>query len=200
MFVREELQQLMPCAHGGRLHEIAEQKGLKEKDILDFSVNVNPYLPIDPKAIVLDALTRITEYPDNSYDHFRESAARFTGVSKKNIVPGNGSTEIIRLFAEMAITKGDIVAVPCPTFGEYEQQCRLFGAHMRYVKYGDLLKWASTGILTAVKRSSSVTRIIPMASSYRKNKSSESPVTAGKKASPLSWMRRSSTWQIQGRA
>ena len=140
MFVREELQQLMPCAHGGRLHEIAEQKGLKEKDILDFSVNVNPYLPIDPKAIVIDALTRITEYPDNRYDHFRESAARFTGVSKKNIVPGNGSTEIIRLFAEMAITKGDIVAVPCPTFGEYEQQCRLFGAHMRYVKFTDLLQ------------------------------------------------------------
>lgn len=129
----------MPCAHGGRLHEIAEQKGLKEKDIFDFSVNVNPYLPIDPKEIVVDALTRVTEYPDNRYDHFRESAARFTGVRKENIVPGNGSTEIIRLFAEAAITRGDIVAVPCPTFGEYEQQCRLFGANMRYVKFTDLL-------------------------------------------------------------
>lgn len=140
MFVREELQQLMPCAHGGRLHEIAEQKGLKEKDLLDFSVNVNPYLPLDPKEIVCDALARVADYPDNRYDQFRESAARFTGVSKENIVPGNGSTEIIRLFAETAIARGDIVAIPCPTFGEYEQQCRLFGAHMRYVTFTDLLK------------------------------------------------------------
>ncbi|CAJ37700.1 threonine-phosphate decarboxylase CobD [Methanocella arvoryzae] len=139
MFVRKELQQLMPCAHGGRLREIAEQKGLKEKEILDFSVNVNPYLPLDPKEIVSDALSRVAEYPDNRYNQFRESAARFTGVKKENIVPGNGSTEIIRLFAEAAITKGDIIAVPCPTFGEYEQQCRLFGAHMRYVKFSYLL-------------------------------------------------------------
>lgn len=139
MFVKEELQQLMPCAHGGRLHEIAGQKGLNEKDALDFSVNVNPYLPLDPQAIVVGALARIKDYPDNRYDHFRESAARFCGVRAENIVPGNGSTEIIRLFAEASVSKGDIIAIPCPTFGEYEQQCRIFGANMRYVKFSDLL-------------------------------------------------------------
>lgn len=140
MFIKEELQQMMPCAHGGRLREIAEQRGIKENDLLDFSVNLNPYMPLDSKAVVIDALSRVAEYPDNRYDHFRASAAAFTGVKKENIVPGNGSTEIIRLFAECAIAKNDIIAIPCPTFGEYEQQCRLFGANMRYIRFADILK------------------------------------------------------------
>jgi len=139
VFVREELKRLMPCAHGGRLREIARQKGLDWRGLLDYSVNVNPYLAVDPRDIVLEAMSRITEYPDNGYEEFRESAARFCGARKDNIVPGNGSTEIIRLFAEVSIEKGDIISVMCPTFGEYEQQCRLFGACMRYVKYSDIL-------------------------------------------------------------
>ncbi|HMK46362.1 MAG TPA: threonine-phosphate decarboxylase [Methanocella sp.] len=139
MFIREELKELTYCTHGGRLREIAKRKGLDEKELLDYSVNVNPYMAIDPSGILMEAMSRITEYPDNGYEEFRGSAARFCGAHKDNIVPGNGSTEIIRLFAEMAIEKGDIITVPSPTFGEYEQQCRLFGARIRHVKYSDIL-------------------------------------------------------------
>lgn len=140
MFIRKELLQLAPCAHGGRLHEIAERKGLKEADLLDYSVNLNPYLPIDSRDAIVKACDGIAAYPDNRYETFRASAARFCGARPEQIVPGNGSSEIIRLFAEVALAQGDIVAIPGPTFGEYEQQCRLFGAGVRYVKMSDIIK------------------------------------------------------------
>lgn len=140
MFIRKDLLQLAPCAHGGRLHEIAEQKGLNEAGLLDFSVNLNPYLPLSGRKAILKACERIAEYPDNRYEAFRASAARFCGARPENIVPGNGSSEIIRLFAEAAVSSGDVVAIPSPTFGEYEQQCRLFGGRIRYVRMADLLK------------------------------------------------------------
>jgi threonine-phosphate decarboxylase len=53
-----------------------------------------------------------------------------------NIVPGNGSSEIIRLFAETTLAEGDLVIIPFPTFGEYENQSRLFGASIHRTKLG----------------------------------------------------------------
>lgn len=139
MRFRKELSDIAPCAHGGKAFEIAGRLGVKEGALLDFSVNLNPYMPLDAGDVLRQARESVFSYPDNHYQRFRESAARFTGVHSNNVIPGNGSTEIIRLIAECAIDRGDIVAIPCPTFGEYEQQCRLFGAAIRYVRFGDII-------------------------------------------------------------
>lgn len=140
MKFRKELRDIASCAHGGKAREIACRLGVDESSLLDFSVNLNPYMPVSAEEAVRKAYDTIFSYPDNRYDRFRESAARFVGVNAENIIPGNGSTEVIRLIAESAIERGDIVAIPCPTFGEYEQQCRLFGANIRYLRYADLYK------------------------------------------------------------
>lgn len=144
MRFRKELSDIAPCAHGGKVYEIAGRLGVKEEALLDFSVNLNPYMPLDAGVVLRQAHDSVFSYPDNHYQRFRESAARFTGAHADNIIPGNGSTEIIRLIAECAIDRGDsgagdIVAIPCPTFGEYEQQCRLFGAAIRYVRFSDII-------------------------------------------------------------
>ena len=137
--LRKELTDIAPCAHGGKAFEIAGRLGVKEEALLDFSVNLNPYMPLEAGDALRSAFSSVYSYPDNYYSRFRESAARFTGVRPENIIPGNGSTEIIRLIAECAIDKGDIAAIPCPTFGEYEQQCRLFGAAIRYIRFSDIV-------------------------------------------------------------
>jgi threonine-phosphate decarboxylase len=137
--VRKELEDIYSCEHGGRLSEVAGRLGVEEASLIDFSVNLNPYVPDDAREAVRRAYGTVYEYPDNRYGRFRESAARFAGVHGDNIIPGNGSMEIIRLVAEAVVEKGDIVAIPCPTFGEYEQQCRLFGAGIRYMRTSDLV-------------------------------------------------------------
>ncbi|ATZ61380.2 MAG: aminotransferase class I/II-fold pyridoxal phosphate-dependent enzyme [Methanosarcinales archaeon Met12] len=123
--IREEALNLKRCVHGGNSTD----------DIIDFSASINPLAPPDATDIVLAAYKRIGHYPDDRYTAFREAAANFVGVSANNIIPGNGSTEIIRLFAETVIERGDWVTIPCPTFGEYEFQSRLFGARPRFIEY-----------------------------------------------------------------
>jgi threonine-phosphate decarboxylase len=138
--VRKELEDIALCAHGGKLSETAGRLGVDEASLIDFSVNLNPYMPDDAREAARRAYGTVYAYPDNRYGRFRESAARFAGSHADNIIPGNGSMEIIRLVAESIVEKGDIVAIPCPTFGEYEQQCRLFGAGIRYIRYDDIVR------------------------------------------------------------
>ena len=43
------------------------------------------------------------------------------------VVVGNGSTELIRLIAQLALQPDDAVLIVAPTFGEYEVATRLAG-------------------------------------------------------------------------
>ncbi|AKB50533.1 L-threonine 3-O-phosphate decarboxylase [Methanosarcina barkeri str. Wiesmoor] len=140
--LRKHLLDLKPCRHGGLVQETSETYGIPESEIIDFSANFNPLgNPFEhPESglnfdeILNTGFKKLTEYPDNRYPEFREAAAKFVGlgVGPKNIIPGNGSTEIIRLVVECVVEKGDTVLLPWPTFGEYEMQCRIMGAELQY--------------------------------------------------------------------
>ncbi|MDM7935147.1 MAG: threonine-phosphate decarboxylase CobD [Methanothrix sp.] len=122
------------CRHGGRVHEAASILGAVP---LDFSANINPlgFPPLD--GLISEEIDQICHYPDNTYLRFRQAAARFVNVIPENIVPGNGSSELIRLFAETALEDGDLALVPFPTFGEYENQSLLAGARVRRIRIGE---------------------------------------------------------------
>ncbi|MCE8424159.1 MAG: aminotransferase class I/II-fold pyridoxal phosphate-dependent enzyme [Candidatus Methanoperedens sp.] len=139
--------ELTPCFHGARVAESAERCGKKTIDeLIDFSVNLNPLGPPGLRKKFLEAFRSITNYPDNRYLDFRKAAADSLGIFPDNIIPGNGSSELIRLFAETLIEPGDEVVIPHPTFGEYEFQCRLFGAEIKTVAYEDIVNLESDGI------------------------------------------------------
>jgi threonine-phosphate decarboxylase len=148
--LRKHLLDLKPCRHGGLVQETSETYGIPESEILDFSANFNPLgNPFEhPESglnfdeILNAGFKKLTEYPDNRYPEFREAAAKFVGhgVSPKNIIPGNGSTEIIRLVVECVVEKGDTVLLPWPTFGEYEMQCRIMGAELQYPSQDEVEK------------------------------------------------------------
>ncbi|WP_370575444.1 aminotransferase class I/II-fold pyridoxal phosphate-dependent enzyme, partial [Methanomethylovorans sp.] len=126
------------------MRKTSQQYGIPESQLLDASASLNPYgtpfdhpyTGLDMDSILRTALNRMEQYPDNRYTEFRNAAASFIGkgMTAENIIPGNGSSEIIRLVAETVIEKGDIVLIPSPTFSEYEQQCSIFGAEIRYIK------------------------------------------------------------------
>ncbi len=136
--VKKTAIELTPCIHGARLSESAEVSGKSIDELLDFSVNLNPLGPPGLKKILANTYKSINDYPDNRYPDFKKAAAEYLDVSPENIVPGNGSSELIRLFAETVIEPGDKVIIPSPTFGEYEFQCRLFGAKVKYIDYSDI--------------------------------------------------------------
>lgn len=137
--IRKSAIELTPCIHGARLSESAEMLGKRPDELLDFSVNLNPLGPPKLEKLLAKAAKDIGNYPDNRYPDFRKAAADYLKVAPENIIPGNGSSELIRLFAETVIERGDKVMIPSPTFSEYEFQCRFFGARIEYAGYLNIL-------------------------------------------------------------
>jgi len=133
---RENIKHLKPCHHGGEVWEAEKKTGLAREKIMDFSSNINP-LGFSQKAgdTIKDNLEQIQVYPDSASTALREAiAASFGGIDLNNVVVGNGSTELIYLFAESFLEKGDVAIIPAPTFGEYENAVRKAGGEPRHIK------------------------------------------------------------------
>ena len=122
---KEEIRRLKPCIHGGEVWDIAAEMGRKVGDFIDFSSSVNPLGPSKKAlAAVRKGLKQLTYYPDSNSTALREVIARRYDLDKRNVIVGNGSTELIYLFAEVFLKPGEIALIPSPSFGEYESAVR----------------------------------------------------------------------------
>ncbi len=133
---RKEMRSLKPCVHGGEVWEVMERNDLRMEEILDFSANINPLgPPLSALESIKRNLWRIPYYPDSDSTALREAIAKYLGdINKDNVVVGNGSTELIHLFAEVFIERGDIALIPAPTFGEYENAVRKMGGTTKHIR------------------------------------------------------------------
>ena len=126
----------IPASHGGKY-------GTKNSNanVIDFSSNVNP-LGCHPgvKRYLKKQLDLISEYPDPNSTNLRANLAWFTGVPKKQIVVGNGATEIIYNFCKTFLNKKTHVLIPIPTFSEYEVSAKLCEAKISFFKTMNLTK------------------------------------------------------------
>ena len=117
--------------HGSDLEKIEKIYGIRKEDITSFSANVNP-LGISPKlretlAAHVDA---ITTYPDREYSSLRSCIAEYVGADMKNILVGNGSTELIALIIQIERPKKAMILGP--TYSEYEREVKLGGGTTIY--------------------------------------------------------------------
>ena len=123
-------QSHIPASHGGKY-------GTKNPNpqVIDFSSNVNP-LGCHPgvKRYLKKQLDLISEYPDPNSSDLRANLAWFTGVRKKQIVVGNGATEIIYNFTKALLNENTKVLIPIPTFSEYEKASKLSGCKIMFHK------------------------------------------------------------------
>ena len=133
--IKDNVKNLKPCVHGAEVLGAAEESGLLPQDILDFSSSVNP---LGPSEKALDAakaaFSQIAAYPDSNSNELRQVIASHYGINKGHIVVGNGSTELMYLFAEVFLKEGDKVVMPAPTFGEYESAVRKTGIIPKFAK------------------------------------------------------------------
>ncbi|MCW4044370.1 MAG: threonine-phosphate decarboxylase CobD [Candidatus Bathyarchaeota archaeon] len=134
--IREKNKNLKPCIHGGAVWEAASMAGFRREEILDFSSSVNPLGP-SPNALeaMRGSFGQIASYPDSNSTQLRKVIANhFKGISGDNVIVGNGSTELIYLFAETFMERGDLALVPAPTFSEYERAVRKAEGRLKFVK------------------------------------------------------------------
>ena len=133
---KHNIKNLTPCIHGGEVLDAAGKSGLPQEEILDFSASVNPLGP-SKKALeaAKNSFSQIPAYPDSNSNVLRQAIAEhFGGLSKDNIIVGNGSTELMYLFAEVFMKKGDFALIPAPTFGEYESAIDKTGETSKFAK------------------------------------------------------------------
>ncbi|MFQ6080544.1 MAG: threonine-phosphate decarboxylase CobD [Candidatus Bathyarchaeia archaeon] len=133
---RSEIKDLEPCIHGGDIWKGAKKYGLHCENILDFSANVNP---LGPPRKAMEAIKnnfwQVPFYPDSDSITLREAISHhIEEVNVENVIAGNGSTELIYLFSEVFIEKGEESLIPAPTFGEYENAVRKVGGKPRHIK------------------------------------------------------------------
>ena len=115
--------------HGGLNPQELFRLGLDPAEVIDFSVNSNPFRP-SPAVLAAVRALDISTYPDRNCYRLRESLAEWNQVGIDNILAGNGSAELIWIIARALLKVGDAVVVAAPTFGEYQRAVTALGAHV----------------------------------------------------------------------
>jgi threonine-phosphate decarboxylase len=119
--VRKDIQFIGDTVHGGQAWKL--------KNVEDFSHNLNPSgPPNDLYKIVFDAISGTDHYPDDNSTELKKILADHFKVGVENIIVGAGSSDLIRMFPNTFIEKGEKALIMRPSFAEYSHQCRIAGA------------------------------------------------------------------------
>jgi len=112
--------------------------GAEQRDLVDFSANVNPERPDGVGRVYETALAAARSYPHDDYCEYRVTAGEYVGCDPTDVVPTAGGLEAIRLTVGVAVGPGDDVLVPSPSFGEYAREVRLQGGRPAFVPHREL--------------------------------------------------------------
>lgn len=119
--------------HGSDLEKIEAVYGIKKEDITSFSANVNPLgISYRLKKELSSHIDAITSYPDREYTSLRKCIAEYAHTDYKNILTGNGSTELISLVIQ--ILKPSKALIAGPTYSEYEHEISLYNGRSHYFR------------------------------------------------------------------
>lgn len=121
----------MRAKHGGNIYEIAKKYGINEKEIIDFSANINPLgVPNKLKAAIISNIEALENYPDPDYKELVSSIAKYNNINEDFVIPGNGATEIIFKIVQAVKPKKSLLLAP--TFLEYERALKSVGSDIQY--------------------------------------------------------------------
>ena len=99
--------------HGGN-------ERFKNKDIIDFSANINPLgIKKDALKVLENSFKTSSLYPDNFSTKLREKISLYENIDSKNIFCSNGASDII--FRSVLYLKPKSALVLAPTFSDYER-------------------------------------------------------------------------------
>ena len=100
-------------AHGGNLRRLAEAAGRPEREVLDFSANINPLGPPEwLRAVVSTHISALPHYPDPDCTELLEAAAARYQVGPDEAIAGNGSTELLYLLPRVLDKPRALILVP----------------------------------------------------------------------------------------
>jgi histidinol-phosphate aminotransferase len=114
----EPVLEIAPYEPGKPIEELERELGIS--GAIKLASNENP-LPPSPRVVeaIRAALGGLNRYPDGSGYYLRHALAKRHGVSADAILLGNGSNELLELFARTFVRPGEEVVFPHPSFVVY---------------------------------------------------------------------------------
>ncbi len=116
--------------HGGNLWEEAKRFRINPLRIKDFSSSIN--LPPTGSARldwIKKGMKNIHRYPDPEYGELRAALARIYRLSPANIVPANGSTELLYMTPRAVRSRSALIV--SPSYADYGDACRMAGVKVK---------------------------------------------------------------------
>ena len=115
--------------HGGNPFADLARFNLPGREIIDFSVNLNPLgIPDTISKNWNNLFDAVMDYPSIEGKGIVDFYTQKTGVSSPEFLAGNGSTELIYLIPRVLKLKK--VLIPTPSFHDYERASILAGAEV----------------------------------------------------------------------
>ncbi len=112
--------------HGGNIHKILRDSTAKDKEVLDFSANINPLGPPEWfRPLISSQLEYLVHYPDPENTNFIKAIAEHTGITGEHIVVGNGTTELLYAFMRTLPCKRALI--PVPSYVDYVRAAEIAG-------------------------------------------------------------------------
>ena len=114
---------------GKPIETVARELGLDPATIIKLASNENAFGP-SPRAVAAAraALGEAQLYPDGGSFALRQKLAARHGLAPEQIVPGNGSNELLELLGHVFLRPGDEAVMGLPAFVVYKLVALLFGA------------------------------------------------------------------------
>ncbi|MGD0677829.1 MAG: histidinol-phosphate transaminase [Polyangiaceae bacterium] len=116
-------------AHGGLLDDELARLGIHPDEVLDVSVNVNPYGPC-PAVVAAVRAARVDRYPDPTAQPAREAIARATDTDPRSIVVGNGAVDLLWTIVRALLPAGRVALVVEPAFSEFAAAVKAAGSRV----------------------------------------------------------------------
>ena len=101
------IRSIAPYQPGKPISELARELGLDAAGIVKLASNENP-LGISPlaKQAIADVLVGIALYPDGNAFELKQAICAKFGVEASQIVPGNGSNDVLEIAARAFLAPG----------------------------------------------------------------------------------------------
>jgi threonine-phosphate decarboxylase len=108
------------CSCSDNICRLAEELGIPERKVIDFSSPVNPLgVSKKIKAELRRHLKYLNNYPDPESKRLNQKLAQYHGVSPAAVICGNGSTELLYLI--LKAIRPRTVMIPSPSAPVYEK-------------------------------------------------------------------------------
>lgn len=119
----------MARVHGGPNATELQRLGLDRNDVLDLSVNINPYGP-SPSMVRALAHVKLGVYPEPDALQVRAELAASCGVATDGLVLGNGASDLmwtLALWLKRTLPRGQGLMMVEPTFSELHVAAEALG-------------------------------------------------------------------------